>query len=338
MKGTPTIWVLIDERLGTGNQSRGVALSLGAPFVEKHLVWSIFANLPNLLIGASLRGLKNSSKSTIKPPWPGLVIASGRRAAQVARFIKYKNPKKCSLIQIMYPGSTAIKDFEIVAIPNHDNRFDEKDNFLNIVGAPHSINDNQLNSAKTQWDSKFSVLKKPVVGLVIGGATKRKPFTLEMASKLASQSANVVNKLGGSLVITSSPRTGNRLQNILDVLLEKNVKPAFVHSWAPEDLADDNPYLGILAHADYLIVTGDSTSMCSEACATGNPVYIFAPNNFLHPKHRRFIEELISGGHAYLLRDEFIISLAPALQKKLDTASKIAEEIKSRNLLGVDRT
>ena len=36
-----------------------------------------------------------------------------------------------------------------------------------------------------------------------------------------------------------------------------------------------NPYFGILAHADSLIVTGDSVNMVSEAIATGKPVYIF---------------------------------------------------------------
>ena len=36
-----------------------------------------------------------------------------------------------------------------------------------------------------------------------------------------------------------------------------------------------NPYLGILAHADCFIVTGDSVNMVSEAIATGKPVHVF---------------------------------------------------------------
>ena len=36
-----------------------------------------------------------------------------------------------------------------------------------------------------------------------------------------------------------------------------------------------NPYFGILATADRLVVTGDSIAMLSEACATGRPVQIF---------------------------------------------------------------
>ena len=93
MNREPIIWALIDERPGTGNQSKGVAMSLGMPFLEKHLIWSNLAFLPNSFFGPSLIGLKSISKSTINSPWPDLVIASGRRAAIVARYIKRKNPQ-----------------------------------------------------------------------------------------------------------------------------------------------------------------------------------------------------------------------------------------------------
>ena len=38
-----------------------------------------------------------------------------------------------------------------------------------------------------------------------------------------------------------------------------------------------NPYAGLLGWADRLVVTPDSVNMISEACATGKPVYTFAP-------------------------------------------------------------
>jgi mitochondrial fission protein ELM1 len=36
-----------------------------------------------------------------------------------------------------------------------------------------------------------------------------------------------------------------------------------------------NPYISVLAASDVLLVTADSISMISEACATQKPVYIF---------------------------------------------------------------
>src|SRR5262249_36397001 len=49
--------------------------------------------------------------------------------------------------------------------------------------------------------------------------------------------------------------------------------PYLFYRWRPGD--PDNPYLGFLALADTVIVTGDSMSMIAEACSTGRPVHIF---------------------------------------------------------------
>ena len=332
MNRDPIIWALIDERPGTGNQSKGVAMSLGLPFVEKHLIWSHFASLPNFLFGPSLLGLRSVSKLAIKSPWPDLIIASGQRAAMVARYIKTKNPTKCSLIQVMYPGHEGIGEFDIIAIPNHDNSIPSAKNIIRITGAPHSIDRDQISRESIRWSSEFSGLKKPIVALVVGGATKRHPFTKQMVVKLGCQTANLVDKFGGSLVISTSPRTGNLLTGILNCLSERNIEPAFVYSWRSGDLANDNPYLGILDCADHLIVTGESTSMCSEACATDNTVHIFAPNGFLSQKHQRLIDELVSNGYAYLLQDKLVEFSPLSTPRKLDVATQIAQEIQIRIL------
>jgi len=332
MKRDPIIWVLIDERPGTGSQSKGVAISLGIPFIEKYLRWSRFACLPNMLLGPSLLGLTNASKSAINPPWPDIVVASGRRAATVARYIKRRNPQECSLIQIMYPGNLAINEFDIIAVPNHDFSIANSKNILRTIGAPNNIGHDQISSANIQWNKEFSSLKKPVIGLVVGGATKRRSFTKKMAGKLGHQTANLVNELSGSLIITTSPRTRDELEPILNCISEKNIRPSFLHCWRREDSADDNPYLGILSHADHIIMTGDSTSMCSDACTNGNTVHIFAPNGFLGKKHQRFIDELVSGGYAYLLGEYLVKSSSCVVQKKLDVAAQIAREIEIRVL------
>jgi mitochondrial fission protein ELM1 len=79
-------------------------------------------------------------------------------------------------------------------------------------------------------------------------------------------------------------------------------------------------------------VTGESTSMCSEACATDNTVHIFAPKGFLSQKHQRLIDELVSTGYAYLLQDKLVEFLPLSAPKKLDVATQIAQEIHIRIL------
>ena len=332
MNRDPIVWALIDERPGTGNQCKGVARALGIPCEEKRLMWSSRAFLPNFLFGSSLFGLKSTSKLEIKPPWPDLVISSGRRSAMVARYIKIKNPNKCSLVQIMYPGSGVLNDFDIIAVPNHDNLIRDARNIIKITGVPHNVDCDQLLRERLIWDQEFSNLKPPIVGLIVGGATKRRAFTKQMAMKLAYQTANLVNNVGGSLAITTSPRTGPVLACILNCLSEKNIKPAFVYDWQSDNVHNKNPYLGILGSADHLIVTGESTSMCSEACATDNIVHIFAPEGFLGQKHQRLVDELVSSGYAYLLMDGSVETLSMPAIRKLDVAGQIAREIQIRVL------
>jgi uncharacterized protein len=57
MPGPQPIWVLADDRPGNANQALGVAEALGWPFLVKSLRYGPLARLPNLLQGASLRGL-----------------------------------------------------------------------------------------------------------------------------------------------------------------------------------------------------------------------------------------------------------------------------------------
>jgi mitochondrial fission protein ELM1 len=60
------------------------------------------------------------------------------------------------------------------------------------------------------------------------------------------------------------------------------------------DRHSENPYLGILALADRLVVTSDSVSMISEALATGRPVDVFGkPQN---GRHAMFLQTLIDDG------------------------------------------
>ena len=57
------------------------------------------------------------------------------------------------------------------------------------------IDDKEIENAKTHWRKTFGSLKQPIFGLFIGGATKRRPFTInhgrelgELVSKLVAAS------------------------------------------------------------------------------------------------------------------------------------------------------
>ena len=84
----PLIWALTDDRAGNVAQTLGVAEALGRPFQVKDLRYNPLARLPAVLQGALLIGLTPESRAQRTAPWPDLVIASGRRTAPAARWIK----------------------------------------------------------------------------------------------------------------------------------------------------------------------------------------------------------------------------------------------------------
>lgn len=294
MTGVPAdVWVLADDRAGNVGQCLGVAEALGQPFVVKDIRYDRLARLPNLLRGAALVGVDAASRAGLAAPWPRLVIAAGRRTAPVARWIK----RQCGarLVQIMDPGPGGRADFDLIAVPRHDGGSLAGANVLPVTGAPHRVTPAKLAQAAEQWRDRFAALPRPWVGLIVGGDTRKRPFTPEMAADLGRRAALLA--AGGSVLLTTSRRTGKAAEA---ALLAAVPEPRFVHSWAA---GGDNPYFGLLALADALVVTGDSVSMACEACASPAPVYLYAPFGWVVPKHARLHAELYAQGLARPLPD-----------------------------------
>ena len=61
---------------------------------------------------------------------------------------------------------------------------------------------------------------------------------------------------------------------MVEALAQNLPEGAVLHRWSP-DTSADNPYLGLLAHADRLVVTGDSISMMVEVASLRRPLAIF---------------------------------------------------------------
>jgi hypothetical protein len=86
--------------------------------------------------------------------------------------------------------------------------------------------------------------------------------------------ARIVAQTGGagSLYITTSRRTQPEAADALQAALPPN---ATLFRWQADTQPGDNPYLGLLAHADRFVVTGDSVSMMVEVARLGRPLAIF---------------------------------------------------------------
>jgi hypothetical protein len=89
---------------------------------------------------------------------------------------------------------------------------------------------------------------------------------------------------GFGLAISPSRRTPKAVRAVLEARFAGDRR---VWIW---NLEGDNPYRGILASADRLVVTGDSVSMVSEAVATVAPVEVFDVGQ---GRHQRFLDALV---------------------------------------------
>lgn len=318
-----TIWVLADDRAGNTAQSLGAAEACGAKIEVKQVRYTKAVLLPNALRGASTIGLTRETIDGIKPPFPDVAIAAGRRAAPLLRFIKKKSGGKTKIVQIMFPGMIGLSDFDLVVLPNHDGCKAIRPNILRVTGAPHRITAERLNAEREKWAQVFESLPHPRIALIVGGATKDKPFTADMARDLARRAVALAEKSGGgSFMVTTSRRTGAEQEKIIrDALPE----PKFFYGWGNKEI--ENPYFGYLALADAVIVTGDSVSMCSEACAAGVPVYIYAPAGTVGKKHALLHRELYDNGYAVELTDD-PRPVAPESVKRLNAAQIVAKRIK----------
>ena len=150
-------------------------------------------------------------------------------------------------------------------MPEHDPT--RGNNVIVTKAAPNRITKKSLDKAKRDF-SAFMELPSPRAAVMIGGASQAYNFTHDTMVKLCLKLNHIED---ASFMISTSRRSG--AENLQTLFEHIDKDKHFI--W---DGLEPNPYLGMLAWADYIIVTADSTSMLSEACTTGKPVYMFPLN------------------------------------------------------------
>lgn len=327
------IWVLIDDRAGNTAQSLGVAEALGEPFIEKPVVYSGAARLPNLVRGVSLLGCVPETRATLmRGGWPRLVVAAGRRLAPVARWVKHaaaKAGQSCALCQIMDPGWPGRGDFDLIVVPRHD-RSGDAPNVLRVTGAPHRVTEARLSLSRVAWESRLSGIASPRIAVLVGGTTRKFPFTEARAAALGAAVAGLAAEIGGHILATTSRRTGAAAEA---AFLAKLPPDAWVYRWGD---SGENPYFGLLAWADVIVVTGDSMSMLSEACGTATPVLVDAPAGTTSAKHARLHAVLAASRRALPLTPhaaELALAVATMDRTPLNAADEVAAELRKRGLV-----
>lgn len=320
MPPSSSCWIFSDGKVGDEVQCLGIAEALG-------LLAEIRRVAPRPAYAWAMpygpidpREAAGKPGSPLAPPFPDLAIAAGRRTVPYLRAVK-RLSKGATFTAFIKDPYWSRRKMDLIVVPEHD-RLAGKNVFATITPA-NRLHTWRLAAAWAAPDPQIATLPHPRVALILGGPSQHHRFENRDIGALKEIVAFVAQQ-GHALMVTPSRRTPAPLIEALAKTLAE----------LPPDLQGNillwsgkgpNPYVSILAHADAIIVTGDSVNMVGEAVATGAPVHVYEP----------------SGGHlkitAYLARLEALGAIRPwrgSLEDwrypPLNATPLIAEEIARR--------
>lgn len=254
MNHVPRILVLLGSRTGDNNQALALAEALNLPFETQTLGYNYLQAL-SVWLGPTVATLDRRTKAGIQPPWPDLIISTGRRSVPAARWIRKQNGGRTKLVRIGHPRiDPAIFDLVVTTrqypVPRGDN----------VLLLPIAMSRFSTPPAPTAEEKSWiGTLARPRRLLAIGGATKYWRLT---APGIAS-AIHFLRELQGSVTVVTSRRTDSDVIESAREALRQDGK--LVQGAFPR-------FPVLMAMADEIFVTGDSVSMLSEAILTGKPV------------------------------------------------------------------
>ena len=314
-KNQMTCWVVTDGRAGMENQCLGLAEALGVtPTVKRVVLRSPWRQLSPFL-KHGLAFAHSAASDPIVPPWPDVLIASGRASVPASLYARKASGGKTLTVQIQNPV-IAPSWFDLVVTPQHDRLSGA--NVISTRGSMHRVTSDMLAHEAQKFLPQIASLPSPRIAVLIGGSNSCYRLTPREMVPLTIQLSELVKAKGGSLMVTTSRRTGEANK----LILQAGLHDAHAYVW---DGQGANPYYGMLGLADVILVTCDSVNMASEACTTGKPVYIIdLPGGA--DKFRRFHQVLRDDG----LTRPFTGILEPwRPTARLNEVQMVAERVRS---------
>ncbi|HEV2606688.1 MAG TPA: mitochondrial fission ELM1 family protein, partial [Xanthomonadaceae bacterium] len=289
MAPAPTTWVLTDGRAGNERQALALARALSDATPR---IWRLQARAPWKLVAprrlpGSERAFGDVFADALREP-PTLAIGCGRQAALATRLLRKAG---ASVVQILNPRIDP-RHWDAVVLPEHDRL--RGANVVTMIGSLHDVDAVWLAQARTSYP-QFGALHSPRTLLLLGGPIGGVPLDAAWWRRTADTLRAQHRRDGGSLSICASPRT-----------------PAWLATAAENDLSDlhgacwftsndgPNPYAGLLAWAERIVVSPDSVNMISEAVATSAQVSIASPE-LARGRHALFLQSLIKRGRVQAL-------------------------------------
>jgi uncharacterized protein len=250
------------------------------------------------------------------PPFPELAIGVGGVGGAVGAALRKRGVR---VVQVQHPR-LPLDRFDLVVAARHDEI--SGPNVIVTRTALHRVTPARLAVAAMEWARHFASLPRPLVAVLVGGANGRFRLDRAVAGRLGAELAAMMRRDGVGVAATPSRRTDPAAA----AALREALVPLGGYVW---DGAGENPYFGLLALADAIVVTIDSVSMISEAVATEAPVML-APLPGRSRRNRLFVAAMEACGRARPFAGRFASWKVAALNDTVEAAAEM------RRRLGLD--
>lgn len=300
----PTTWIVSEPYAGLQAQGLGLSEAAGLD-PELHAVtpqppWSW---IPAAAWPAPLRAVGMAHEQL-----PDLVVTVGGVGAAVGAALRRRGTP---IVQVQHPRMP-LGRFDLVVVNRHDAVTGR--NVIVTRTALHRATPARLAAARAEWRTQFAALPRPLVAVLVGGSNGRYRLEAAEGAALAAALAAMMRRDRVGLALTPSRRTAPAVRQVL----ADTLRPLGAWVW---DMTGPNPYFGLLANADAIVVTIDSVSMISEAAATAAPV-LLAELPGRSRRIGRFLRGLIDEGRVRPFKGRLETWAAQPLD---DTAAAAAE-------------
>lgn len=197
----------------------------------------------------------------VRAPLPDLAIGCGGMAGAVLAALQRR---AVPVVQVQNPR-IAIDRFDLIIANPHDELTGP--NVFVARTALHRVTPLRLAAEAEAWRDRLAPYRRPLVAVLLGGNNGRFRLDRDAGAKLAADLAAMAQRDKVGVVVTPSRRTDPEVTDLMRAALA----PSGGWVW---NFEGDNPYFGMLALADLIVVTQDSVSMISEAAATTAPVMV----------------------------------------------------------------
>lgn len=311
-------WILDNGKIGNLIQSKGLAEAIGLSYEIKQVKLKSFWNsIPPIFTPNSI-AIQSPLSDVFSPPWPDILISSGRTTANISAAIRNLSQNKTKTIYIQNPKIPP-DNFDLIIAPEHDNL--KGDNIIRTTGSLNILTQEKIDKEARSFSSEFSELPSPRFVVLIGGPNKIYSYSSETIQQLIHNLKRLCSETKGSLLITTSRRTPTAVLKTL----KSELKNTNHYLW---DHKSKNPYLAYLGLCDGLIVTSDSINMISECCFTGKPIGIhYLPKKlFGSKKFEIFHNSLHEKGYIQNFSGKLLMKSYSPLKE----TQRVALEVKKR--------